>query len=169
MMPWKIKEFFGGRPSGRPTVPEKAAANGKRNSNDPSSLYFGGSNISSSSSGGGVGAPSRGKSGNSLISSALWAIARTPALVEAVERVEANDSDDPCLSPVLRALKPADLSDPSSLRRAGQAAEAFLQANQRKVSVYDDIQPMEAIRAILGICGDSTQVFKETVETTYRC
>lgn len=167
MLPWNLGDLFSGRSSSRPAVPTGTAAKGKYNSsNDNSSSYSSSNNISSSNR---CSAPPRGKSGKSLISSALWAVARTPALVEAVERVEAYGGDDPFLSAALRALRPADLSDPGSLRQVAESADAFLQANQRRLSVYDEIQPMEAIRAVLGLCGDSAQVFAETLETTYRC
>jgi len=98
-----------------------------------------------------------------MISSALWAIARTPALVDAIQRVE---SCSPRLSLALRELTHADLHDPSKLRAAVEAAGNFLQDS--RLTTYDAMEPMDAIRGIVGLCGDSERVLKEAVSTAYR-
>ena len=102
-----------------------------------------------------------------VITSALWTIARTPALVEAIDRTENRFDGTKQLSSVLRALRnPAVLTDSSRWRDATENADAYLAAST--LSIYDSMKPMDAIRGIAGLCGDSEAVLKEAVEATYK-
>lgn len=96
-----------------------------------------------------------------IMTSALWAVARTPALVEAIESVDATYDEVSQLSLILTKLRCAD-----DLREAAQAADAFLRASH--VTFYDSMEPMEAIRAIVGLCTDSDKVLEQALCTTYR-
>lgn len=102
-----------------------------------------------------------------VITSALWTIARTPALVEAIDREEDRYRGTKQLSSVLRALRhPVVLTNSSRWRDATENADAYLAASN--MSLYDSMEPMDAIRGIAGLCGDSEVVFKEAVEATYK-
>lgn len=96
-----------------------------------------------------------------IMMSALWAVARTPALVEAIERVDAAYGDVSHLSLTLTQLRHAE-----DFREAAEAAEAFLRA--KPPTYFDHMGPMDAIRAIVGLCIDSDRVLEETVSTTYK-
>ena len=96
----------------------------------------------------------------------MWAVARTPALVDAIERVESSNGAATPLSHALRNLRDADLSDPPRLRQAIEAADAFLQDS--RLLTYDAMEPMDAIRGIVGLCGDSARVLEEAVSSVYR-
>lgn len=158
MLGWDLKALFSGRHS---SGPPKICDNNSGSSN---------SNNSNNRS-----TPARGKTGQALhgvFTSALWAIARTPALVAAVERVETRFGEAPDLSDLLLQLgHPSNLSDDDAprLRAAVEAADAFLKANDGGLSLYSRMEPMDVIRGIVGLCGDSDKVFEEAVETTYRC
>eukprot|EP00752_Nemacystus_decipiens_P014321 g12740.t1 len=96
-----------------------------------------------------------------IMISALWAVARTPALVEAVERVEATYNEEASqLSVVLSKLGRRTDND------AAKDADAFLRTS--RLTFYDHMEPMEAIRAIIGLSADSEQVLEEAATTTYR-
>lgn len=102
-----------------------------------------------------------------VITSALWTIARTPALVEAIDCEEDRYRGTKQLSSVLRALRhPAVLTNSSRWRDATENADAYLAASN--MSLYDSMEPMDAIRGIAGLCGDSGVVLKEAVEATYK-
>ncbi|CAM9518324.1 unnamed protein product [Pylaiella littoralis] len=121
-------------------------------------------NISSTSQGG-----KNGQSLHGAITSALWAIARTPALVNAVERVETDFGDKRRLSRLLHLLRdPSNLSNAPRAREAFDAADVFLKEQNSSLSLYGNMEPMDVIRGIVGLCGDSDQVLEEAVETTYR-
>ncbi|CAM9340591.1 unnamed protein product, partial [Ectocarpus sp. 13 AM-2016] len=166
-MAWNVHDLFSGRPSARPTSAK--ASGGKWSSSSSSSNKDGGlhssSNISSAS-----GPPARARSGQvaqgGVINSALWAIARTQALVDAVEHVEAKYGDTPVLSGMLHTLRLADLNDASSIRQAANAASTFLQANP--CQYYTPMHPIDVIRGVVGTCVDSEEVFKAALTTTYR-
>lgn len=157
-----VSNLFSGRPSALPIFSSKK---GKRKNEDGNSCR--GFNSSGSSSRGAGSAAGRrtGKRDegvHGIMTSALWAIARTPALVEAVGRVEAAGFEVlPRLSSIL-----AQLRRTGDHRQAAEAADAFLRAS--RLSFYDSMEPMDAIRGILGLCGDSEQVLEEAVSTTYR-
>lgn len=154
-----VPDLFSGRPS---SSSGKKAAGQQQNRRDTTNNYS--CNSSSSSS------TPRGQTGHALhgtITSALWAIARTPALVNAVENVEANFGEEPNLSRLLRQLR--DASDAPSVRKAADAADVFLQGTGSRLSSYSKMEPMDVIRGIVGLCGDSDLVFQEAVETSYRC
>lgn len=107
------------------------------------------------------------KTFHGVITSALWAIARTPALVKAIERVENSFGGEKQLSSVLEALRQPEVLTDTSLRRdAAENADAYLIASN--LALYDSMEPMDAIRGIVGLCGDSDKVLKEAVETTYK-
>lgn len=97
-----------------------------------------------------------------IMTSALWAVARTPALVEAIERVEATYNDE--VSPLSLIL--SRLRHTHDLREAAEAADTFLRDN--RLAFHDHMEPMDAIRAIVGLCADPEQVLEEAVSTTYR-
>ncbi|CAM9487116.1 unnamed protein product [Ectocarpus fasciculatus] len=160
-MAWKVNDLFSGRPSSRPPA-AKASSAGKRSSS--------GSSSNSSSSSSASGPPATARSGQAaqggVINSALWAIARTQALVDAVEHVETKYGDPQVLSGVLHTLRQADLNDTSSIRQATDAASMFLQAHP--CAHYTQMHPMEAIRGIVGTCVDSDEVFQAALATTYR-
>lgn len=102
-----------------------------------------------------------------VVTSALWAIARTPALVDAIERAETSFGGEKQLATVLQALQQsAILRDTSALREAVQDANAYLSASN--VSFFDGMEPMDIIRSIVSLCGDSDKVFEEALETTYQ-
>lgn len=102
-----------------------------------------------------------------IMTSALWAIARTPALVEAVDRVETTYGEVSQLSDILSLLRRAGADDLREAAEAAEAADAFLLTS--RLTLHDNMEPMDAIRGILGLCGDSEQVLEEAVSTTYRC
>ncbi|CAN0482670.1 unnamed protein product, partial [Ectocarpus sp. 12 AP-2014] len=164
-MAWNVHDLFSGRPSAHPSA--KASA-GKRSSSSSSNKDRGlhSSNSSSSASG----PPTRARSGQAaqggVINSALWAIARTQALVDAIEHAEAKYGDAPVLSGMLQTLRRADLNDASSIRQAADAASTFLQANP--CHCYSPMHPIDVIRGIVGTCADSDEVFKAALTTTYR-
>ncbi|CAN0045433.1 unnamed protein product [Ectocarpus sp. 4 AP-2014] len=165
-MAWNVNDVFSGRPSARPTSAKASA--GKRSSSSISNKDGGLHNSSSSSSASGP--PTRARSGQAaqggVINSALWAIARTRALVDAVEHVEAKYGDAPVLSGMLHTLRRADLNDASSIRQAADAASSFLQSNP--CQYFTPMHPIDVIRGIVGTCTDSEEVFKAALTTTYR-
>ncbi|CAN0465320.1 unnamed protein product, partial [Ectocarpus sp. 8 AP-2014] len=170
-MAWNVNDLFSGRPSARPTSAKASA--GKRSSSSSSSSSSSnkdGGLYSSSSRSSASGPPARARSGQAaqggVINSALWAIARTQALVDAVEHVEAKYGDAPVLSGMLHTLRRADLNDASSIRQAADAASTFLQANP--CQYFTPMHPIDAIRGIVGTCTDSEEVFKAALTTTYR-
>lgn len=102
-----------------------------------------------------------------VITSALWTIARTPALVDSIDREEDRYDRTKQLSSVLRALRhPAVLTNSSRWRDATENADAYLAASN--LSLYDSMEPIDAIRGIAGLCGDSELVLKEAVGATYK-
>lgn len=152
--------------SGSPTPPPVSSAQKGKRKHD----YEGFGSRSTNSAATAGGAPRRtGKRDqgvHGIISSALWAIARTPVLVDAIKRVESAYGAN-TLSLVLGKLRDADLRDPSRLRAAVEAADAFLQDS--RLPTYEAMEPMDAIRGIVGLCGDSERVLDEAVSTAYRC
>lgn len=104
-----------------------------------------------------------------VITSALWTIARTPALVDAIDHEEDRLRGTKQLSSVLRALQhPAVLTDSSRWRDATESADAYLVGAASNLSLYDSMEPMDAIRIIAGLCGNPEMVLKEAVEATYK-
>lgn len=163
-LPQRISGLFSGNPT---PPPISSAQKGKRKHDSGGNEGFGSRNNNSGTTVGGAprrtGKREQGVHG--IISSALWAIARTPALVDAIERVESSYGA-PTLSLALGKLRDADLRDPSSLRAAVEAADAFLQDS--RLTTYEAMEPMDAIRGIVGLCGDSERVLDEAVSTAYR-
>lgn len=108
-----------------------------------------------------------GKPQHSVITSALWAIARTPALVDAIEAVEKRDGGDTQLTAVLRSLGSRGvLTNRKTLAATSAQADALLAAN--RISLFEKMEPMDAIRSVVGLCGDSDEVFERVLETTYK-
>eukprot|EP00904_Undaria_pinnatifida_P007574 jgi/Undpi1/3947/HiC_scaffold_16.g07315.m1 len=71
------------------------------------------------------------------------------------------------LSSVLRALRhPSVLTDSSRWRDATENADAYLAGSH--LSLYNSMEPMDAIRGIAGLCDDAETVLKETVQATYK-
>ena len=99
-----------------------------------------------------------------IMTSALWAVARTPALVEAIERVEAEYNDE--VSPLCLILSRLRHTHEGNHRQAAEAADEFLRTSP--LTLHDHMEPMDAIRAIVGLCADSELVLEEAVSTTYR-
>lgn len=151
--------FVSGRAISRPALSGKKGHDGEQNCDD---------NDSNSGSAQQLGRKND-QAVHGAITSALWAIARTPALVTAVEHVETNFGEVPRLSGLLRQLRdPNNLGDMPRLREAADAADAFLRDNDSGLSLYSGMESMDIIRGIVGLCGDSDKVFEEAVETTYR-
>lgn len=156
-----VSDLFSGRPSSSGNKAAGHQQNRDTNSNIDSRIN---SSSSSSTPGGHTGHALHG-----TITSALWAIARTPALVTAVENVEATFGEEPSLSRLLLQLRDAsNLGDAPRVREAADAADVFLKDKGSRLSHYSKMEPMDVIRGIVGLCGDSDQVFEEAVETSYR-
>lgn len=103
---------------------------------------------------------------HSVVNSALWAIARTPALIHAIDQVEALSAENH-LTSVLQALGDKRvLDDSAALVGAAERAETFLLTS--RMLLYDSMEPMDAIRGIVGLCGDSQRVIENVMRTTYR-
>lgn len=110
---------------------------------------------------------SKKKKQHSAILSALWALARTPSLVEAIEREECLDElDGKQLSTLLRELgQDTMLIDRKRLREAMETAEAFLAASPP--SRFASMEPFDAMRGIIGLCVDSTAVLESAMQAVY--
>eukprot|EP00903_Cladosiphon_okamuranus_P006407 g6271.t1 len=163
-----INSLFSGRPSSVPPPPRRNGnASCKNEDGNSSSSGRGPAAVGFSIHPAGVAAARRaGKREDGvhgIMTSALWAVARTPALVEAIERVEAAFSED-ASSPLCLILNRLRRTD--DFRAAAEAADAFLRTS--RLAFHDHMEPMDAIRAIVGLCGDSEQVLEEAVSTTYR-
>ena len=153
-----VKELFSPKQSSISSFPSR---NGNKRTHEDGNISNANAPTRSLGATGAAAARRAGKRDNGIMTSALWAVARTPVLVEAVERVEAryNEEVSPlCL--VLSKLRTRTDDD------AAEAADAFLRANP--LPTYDHMEPMEAIRAIIGLSADSEQVLEEAASTTYR-
>lgn len=114
---------------------------------------------------GGAASKSDGKKLLSVVNSALWTIARTPALIHAIDQVETLSGENH-LTSVLQALGDRKVLDDSvALIGAAERAETFLLS---RLLHYDSMEPMDAIRGIMGLCGDSQRVIENVMRTTYR-
>lgn len=160
--------FFGRSPNASP-APNQSGSSTREDDNDsiavidttkPNSST--GTSTSTSSS-----CSSSSKTLHGVIKSALWTIARTPALVDAIDRMEDRYRRTKQLSSVLRALRhPSVLTDSSRWRDATENADAYLAGSH--LSLYNSMEPMDAIRGIAGLCDDAETVLKETVQATYK-
>lgn len=151
-----IEELFSGRPSS--ITPPSSRKGNKPKNDDGNSRHAPTSGFSTAA------ARRPGKRGDGvhgIMTSALWAVARTPALVEAIGRVEATynaEVSDLCL--ILSKLRRRTDDE------AAEAADTFLRATP--LTFYDHMEPIDAIRAIVGLSADSDQVLEEAASTTYR-
>ena len=162
----RISGLFSGNPTPPPNTSSKR---GKRGNDYTAAAAASAASAAAATAAGGAPRSKAGKRDqgiHGIISSAMWAVARTPALADAVERVESSDGAATPLSHALRSLRDADLSDPPRLRQAIEAADAFLQDS--RLLIYDAMEPMDAIRGIVGLCGDSARVLEEAVSSVYR-
>ena len=160
-----ISHRISGLFSGNPTPPPNTSSKRGKRGND----YTAAAASAAATAAGGAPRSRAGKRDqgiHGIVSSAMWAVARTPALVDAIERVESSNGAATPLSHALRNLRDADLSDPPRLRQAIEAADAFLQDS--RLLTYDAMEPMDAIRGIVGLCGDSARVLEEAVSSVYR-
>lgn len=156
-----ILDFLSGRPSAQPSP---SSRKGKRKNEDGCSGTASG-NTQSVGSASARRAAEKEEGVHGILTSALWAVARTPALVEAIERANASFGEvSSPLSCILDQLRHA--GDADNLPEAAKAAHAFLR--DRRLTFYDSMEPMEAIRSIVGLCVDSDRVLQEAVGTTYR-
>lgn len=152
-------------PSSGRRGPSNQSSHNSHNHSSSNGYYGEDSNMAASR--GGMTSKSNSKTLHGVITSALWAIARTPAMVNAIERVETRLGEEKKLAVVLQLLgQPAVLRDSSLLREVTVEADAQLAASN--LTLFDSMNPMDAIRGIVGICGDSEMVLKEAVETTYK-
>lgn len=108
----------------------------------------------------------RNKQQHSVVSSALWALARTPQLLNAVEYEETRDGGEKQLSSILKELARDEiLTDSTLLRREMRNAETYLAACH--MQRFESMEPLDAMRGIVGLCADSQAVLEQAAQSVY--
>lgn len=100
------------------------------------------------------------------IISGLWALARSPGFLNAVESEETRDGGQPRLSHILKELARDEV-----LTKKTHFGEAMKLAGEYfatcHVQQYERMSPLDVIRAIVGLCGDLEAVLERTCQATY--